>query len=200
MSPLDQNAPRDHDTDRDPILLRAEFDERLPKYWLLMSSIGIAATFIGIPFLLVWLLGFGQWVHRRQYEALEAELTGRSLNIRRGFLFRTQKNVPLDKITDLAVNEGPVLRYLGLCALGVETAGGGGGTSMGHAQLPGVVNATRFRDAVLAQRDLVTTSGPSASSQPASGALTSNEAALNEMRDSLKRIEGMLERRFSNDA
>ena len=93
-----------------------------------------------------------------------------------------------------------MLRYLGLCALGVETAGGGGGTSMGHAQLPGVVNATKFRDAVLAQRDLVTTSGPSASSQPASGALTSNEAALNEMRDSLKRIEGMLERRFSNDA
>ena len=143
------------------------------------------------------MLGLGQWVHRRQFESLEAELTGRSLNMRRGFLFRTQKNVPLDKITDLAVNEGPILRYLGLCALGVETAGGGAGTTMGQAQLPGVVDATKFRDAVLAQRDLVTSGGQVASPQAAPGAVTSDDSALADMRDSLQRIEALLERRFN---
>ena len=181
------------------ILQRAEFDARLPSYWLLLSAIGIAATIIGIPFLLIWLLGLGQYIHRRQYESLEAELTDRSLNIRRGFLFRTQKNIPLDKITDLAVNEGPLLRYLGLCSLGVETAGGGANTAMGQAHLPGVVEAEKFRDAVLAQRDRVTESGrgpvaggeatPLASSVAGAG---SDPDALNDIRDSLMRIEGLL--------
>jgi len=183
----------------DNILRRAEFDPRLPKYWLLVSSIGIAATVIGIPFLLIWLLGLGQYVHGRQYESLEAELTGRSLNIRRGFLFRTQKNIPLDKITDLAVNEGPVLRYLGLCSLGVETAGGGANTSMGQAQLPGVVDAEQFRDAVLAQRDLVTEGGvaPAITAADRPQAAPADADTLNEIRDSLGRIERLLTDRFS---
>ena len=96
------------------ILRKVEFDPRLPHYFLLQSSFGLLVSFIGIPLLPFWLLGLGQYVHRRQFEAMEAELTERSLNVRRGFLFRTQKNVPLDKITDLAVNEGPILRKLGL--------------------------------------------------------------------------------------
>ncbi|MCP3919746.1 MAG: PH domain-containing protein [bacterium] len=183
----------------DNILRRAEFDARLPKYWLLVSSIGIAATIIGIPFLLIWLLGLGQYVHGRQYASLEAELTGRSLNIRRGFLFRTQKNIPLDKITDLAVNEGPILRYLGLCSLGVETAGGGANTNMGQAQLPGVVDAEQFRDAVLAQRDLVTDSGaaPAIAAAERPQVASADADTLNEIRDSLGRIERLLTDRFS---
>ncbi len=173
----------------DRILRRAEFDERLPRYWLLLSTVGITASIVGIPFLVIWLLGIGQRVHRRQYEALQAELTERSLNIRRGFLFRTQKNVPLDKITDLAVNEGPILRSLGLCSLSVETAGGGANTGMGQAQLPGVVDAVGFRDAVLAQRDKVTERGPA----PAVAPTTDEPGTLVEIRESLQRIEGLLE-------
>ncbi len=174
------------------ILRKVEFDPRLPHYFLLQSSFGLLVSFIGIPLLPFWLLGLGQYVHRRQFEAMEAELTERSLNVRRGFLFRTQKNVPLDKITDLAVNEGPILRKLGLCSLGVETAGGGAGTAMGNASLPGVVDALGFRDAVLSQRDIVTTGGRSAA--PAPQPATEAEAGtLGEIRDSLQRIERLLE-------
>lgn len=180
----------------DRILRRVEFDRRLKSYWLLMSSIGIAATVIGLPFLVIWLLGLGQLIHGKQFDALEAELTERSLNIRRGFLFRTQKNVPLDKITDLAVSEGPVLRALGLCSLGVETAGGGQGTTMGQAQLPGVVGAVEFRDAVLKQRDLVT-AGSLGGAAPAAAAVASSDAqTLTEIRDALGRIEVLLAERI----
>lgn len=179
----------------DRILRRVAFDERLKFYWLLVSSLGIAVTIFGIPFLVVWLLGLGQAIHRKQFDALEAELTERSLNIRRGFLFRTQKNIPLDKITDLAVSEGPILRWLGLCSLGVETAGGGQATAMGQAQLPGVVDAIGFRDAVLKQRDLVVASG-APSPQAAPAAAPHDERSLTEIRDTLGRIEALLDQRL----
>ena len=169
----------------DRIVARVVFDGRLPTYYLLQSSAVLAATIIGIPFLPFWLLGLGQYVHRRQFEALESELTERSLNIRGGLLVRTQKSVPLDKVTDLVVSEGPILRYLGLCSLRVETAG----SALGHAHLAGVVDAVAFRDLVLRQRDQVTAlTAPSAPAPPeaASG------ATLAEIRDALLRIERLL--------
>ena len=140
----------------------------------------------------LWLL-FGRSVHRRQYEALSAELTERSLNIHRGFLFKIQKNIPLDKITDLAVNEGPILRALGLCSLQVETAGGGSGSTMGQASLPGVVDATGFRDLVLEQRDRAAGVVPAAvAQQPAVGRGGADQQVLEEIRDTLHKIEGHL--------
>jgi len=174
------------------VLRKVEFDHRLPTYFLMASSFGLLASFIGIPLLPVWLLGLGQYVHRRQYESMEAELTTRSLNVRKGFLFRTQKNIPLDKITDLALNEGPILRHLGLCSLGVETAGGGAGTGMGNVSLPGVVDALGFRDAVLEQRDLVTAGPAFATAAPVQAPVDADAATLVEIRDALLRIEQLL--------
>lgn len=172
------------------ILMRVRFDPRLPTYFMLNAVFVMAITFFGILLIPIWLLGIGQYVHRRQYESMEAELTLRTLNIRRGVLFRTQKSVPLDKITDLAVSEGPILRRLGLCSLRVETAGGGGGSQMGQAHLPGVVDALEFRDAVMRQRDLVT--GSREDGPEREGA---EEGTLTEIRDALLRIEALLGRR-----
>lgn len=179
------------------VLLRAEFDPRLMTYNLLVIAITLTACIVTIPLLLPWLLGVGRYITRRQFEALEAELTERSLNVRRGFLFRLQKNVPLDKITDLAVNEGPILRYLGLCTLGIETAGGGGNEGgMGQARLTGVRDALAFRDAVLRQRDRVTGGSP-ATADPAVGLApgAGETATLTEIRDTLGRIEELLRQR-----
>jgi len=176
----------------DTILARAEFDSRLPKYFMLQSVVLLAFTFFGILLIPLWLL-FGRSVHQRQYEALSAELTERSLNIRRGYLFKVQQNIPLDKITDLAVNEGPVLRVFGLCSLRVETAGGGSGSTMGQGSLIGVVDAIGFRDKVLEQRDRASgvVSAPVAP-LPASGSAASGQEVLEEIRDTLHKIEGHL--------
>ena len=101
------------------------------------------------------------------------------------------KNVPLDKITDLALNEGPILRFLGLCSLNVETAGGAAGTATGQAVLVGIEDALEFRNAVMRQRDRVTVGGgmpaPAPEAQTASG--ESSLEVLADIRSSLQRIE-----------
>ena len=177
------------------VQLEAEFDERLPHYWLLSAIFVLAVSFIGIPIIPFWLV-FGRRLHRKQYERMECELTERTLNIRRGFLFRVEKNIPLDKIQDVAMKEGPILRYLGLSALAVETAGQSAPQGAGDATLVGVVDAPAFRDAILNQRDRIVAAGPASGARAEPPA----EGLLVEIRDSLRRIEGLLERDRSGGA
>ena len=176
------------------VLLKARFDPKLPHYWMIGTLFILACTFIGIPLIPFWLV-LGGRVHRKQYERMECELTERSLNIRRGFLFRVDKNIPLDKIQDIAMKEGPLLRHLGLSALAVETAGQSSPQGGSDAMLTGVVDAPGFRDAILNQRDLVVgvSAGTAVGDAPSERPM-GNENALLEIRDSLHRIEGLLAR------
>lgn len=185
-----------HNEEGNLILLRANFDPRLKTYFMLSSLFVLAITFIGLLLVPVWLI-VGRSIHKRQYDALECELTERTLNFRKGFLFRTQKNVPLDKITDLALNEGPILRYFGLCSLTVETAGGGAGTATGHAVLVGIINPIGFRNAVMRQRDLVSGGGSNTLPAGPAAAVAGEASVLEDIRDSLGRIEKILEKKSS---
>jgi len=142
----------------DTVIARARFDPRLSTYFFLHTLFVLCATFVFAPLALLWVF-VGRGFHQRQYEALSCELTTRTLNVKRGVLVRVQQNVPLEKITDLALVEGPLLRRLGLTALRIETAGGGQATSTGQAMLLGVVDSEAFRDQVMAQRDAVVFDG-----------------------------------------
>jgi len=179
------------------ILLSARFDPKLQHYMLLSVLIPLAFTVIGILFIPIWLV-IGRSFHRKQWERMQCDLTERSLNIRRGVLFRVEKNIPLDKIQDLAVKEGPLLRRLGLSSLSIETAGSSNPQAGADATLSCVIDAPAFRDAVLNQRDRVVGAGASVSAAAASGAAPLEEPQaelLVEIRDSLHRIEGLLGQR-----
>jgi putative membrane protein len=109
-----------------------------------------AAAVVTIPILpLVWLY------YRRYFATLEVVLTTRELQVGRGILTREEKSIPLEKITDLALFQGPIMRWLGLKGLRVETAGqSGSGSAL--VSLVGLANPDDFRDAALDQRDKVT--------------------------------------------
>ena len=109
-------------------------------------------TVIGIVILPIWLLGLGQWYVRRSFEAMKCDLHERTLVVKRGIFFKVEKTIPLDKIQDLTVKEGPLLRALGLRSLKIETAGQGT-PGASEADLVGIVNPLDFRDEVLRQRD-----------------------------------------------
>lgn len=184
---------------KDDVLLEAKFDEKLKLYWLLNPLWLMLITVFGIPFIPIWLLGLGQYICARRFANHRAHLTTRSLYIRTGYWFKVEKHIPLDKIQDLTLREGPILRSLGLAALSVETAGQSqqGGPD---ASLAGLMDAVDFRDAVMAQRDALIEGRERVADLPEHAQATAEPPAvhdaevLTEIRDVLLRIETKLDR------
>lgn len=163
------------------ILLQASFDPKLRVYWFWSGVWILAVSVIGILILPFWFLGLGQLICARRFVYQRAALTSRTLHIQSGYWFKIEKHVPLDKIQDISLREGPLLRALGLASLSVETAGQSqdGGSD---ASLSGLMDAVAFRDAVLAQRDRLAGAVPSAEKRP------EELEILLEIRDLLRKI------------
>ncbi len=99
---------------------------------------------------------------------------------------RSESTIPLDRITDLHLHDGPLMRRYKLRGLKVETAGQSGQSAKSEGDLLGVVDALQFRDAILLQRQKVTGAEPAAAApRPAVDAT----GLLTEIRDILARIE-----------
>ena len=177
-------------TPREEVLFEAAFDPKWKTYFLLRILALMVVTIIGIFLVPFWLLGWGQWYGKRYYDTLKCTLCERSLVIGRGIFFRKERTIPLDKIQDLTLLEGPLLNMFGICQLSVETAGQNMSQGGSEANLVGIVDARAFRDRVLDQRDLVT--GQVTPTDPAAPAASTDSGVLIEIRDSLGRIEELL--------
>ena len=182
-------------TGDEAVLREATFNPKVRTYWLLTGALILTMTIVGIPLLIFW-FPIGNALTGRYMARLRCVLTEKNLHVARGVLVRQEKTVPLDKITDLAMSHGPIMRHLGLRGLSVETAGQSGPGSL--IKLVGIEDTEEFRAAVLAQRERVGASG-GASSAPSPAAAAAGEAAvesgklLTEIRDALLRIERRLE-------
>ena len=182
-------------TGDEAVLRQATFNPQVRTYWLLTGALILTVSIVGIPLLILW-LPIGYALTGRYMERLRCVLTEKNLHVARGVLVRQEKTVPLDKITDLAMSHGPIMRSLGLRGLSVETAGQSGPGSL--IKLVGIEGTEEFRAAVLAQRERVGASG-GALSAPSPAAAAAGEAAvesgklLTEIRDALVRIERRLD-------
>ena len=177
--------------DDEQIILEAEFDRNVRTYWLISGTILSVVMVVTIPLIPIW-LAIGYWVTERYLRNMSCTLTDRSLKLRQGLLVRTEKTVPLDKITDLGFTQGPVMRALGLEKISVETAGQSGPGSL--VSVIGIQDARGFRDRVLEQREIYLHSGKAdgtlAPSPVAGGTVDANQSGLlTEIRDALVRIE-----------
>ena len=156
-------------------IMAVEFDRKIIVYWWLMANFGLLVTVVGIIAMVVW-IPFGWIVHKKQFEHMSGALTDRSINMRMGWLFKKQQNIPLDKLTDVSIHEGPILNAFGVVRMQFETAGAA------PFILTGVKNSDQFRDLVLQQRDsLVSTPQQSAPSDDSNDVLV-------EIRDILQQI------------
>ena len=160
-------------------IMAVEFDRKIIVYWWIMANLGLLVTFVGIIAMVVW-IPFGWIVHKKQFEHMSGALTDRSINMRMGWLFKKQQNIPLDKLTDVSIHEGPILNAFGVVRMQFETAGAA------PFILTGVKNSDQFRDLVLQQRDLLVSS-PQPSAPPAD----SNDVLV-EIRDLLQEINANL--------
>ena len=160
-------------------IMDVEFDRKIIIYWWMSANFGLLVSVVGIVVMLFW-VPFGWLVHKKQFEHISGALNDRSINMRMGWLFKKQQNIPLDKLTDVSIHEGPILNAFGVVRMQFETAGAA------PFILTGVKNANQFRDLVLQQRDALV-SAPSPT--PSSG---SNDVLV-EIRDLLKSIDSRLE-------
>jgi len=159
--------------------MAVEFDRKIIIYWWLMANIGLLTSVVGILLMPIW-IPFGWLVHKKQYEHMSGALTDRSINMRMGWLFKKQQNIPLDKLTDVSIHEGPILNAFGVVRMRFETAGAA------PFILTGVKNSDHFRDLVLQQRDsLVSSPRQSAHSDD-------SENVLVEIRDILRQISAKI--------
>lgn len=165
------------------ILQKAEFNPKIKIYILWYGALICTITVILIPLIPVWLL-IGSIYLKRYFERLECELTTRSLRFKKGYIFHTERTIPLDKIQDLTFKEGPLLKYFGLSILKIETAGNTGQGSS-DLSLIGIIDAFEFRNKVFEQRDKVTDNSGVSSAE----STDSVAEILTEIKDSIKRIE-----------
>ncbi|AXV64039.1 MULTISPECIES: PH domain-containing protein [Pseudoalteromonas] len=166
-------------------ILSARFNPKVKQYWLLLGMFTCVISMIGIPFipivaLIIWL------VAGRILAAMSAQLLTRKLVVKRGVFFKEEKSIPLEKITDVALSQGPLMRQFGLYRLSFETAGQSGQGAL--VSLLGVIDAAEFREAILKQKDEI--SQTSAKAEPQSE--DSQLALLRSLTYSVKNIEQML--------
>ena len=172
------------------VLLEAQFESAV-RYYVISITVVLALTVVGIP-LMILFVPLVYILRSIEYKHIRCTLYERTLRVNRGVLNKTEKTVPLDKITDLGITQGPIMRLCGVEAISIETAGQSGGMGGALVMLVGVRNAKDFRDAVLDQRDRLDERKPSkqeiAKEEPVAG---TNEI-LSEIRDTLVRIERKL--------
>jgi putative membrane protein len=163
------------------VIKTAEFEARTTTYWLWSGTLLCLVTIVLIPIAPIWLL-VGTYFTRRYLNRMECVLTEKALHVKKGMLIRVEKSIPLEKITDMGMIQGPIMRKMGLWKLTVETAGTSGPGAL--VALTGIVDAPAFRQLVLEQRDGL--DGSSSGKPDEEGEVCS---LLREIRDSLKRIE-----------
>ncbi len=171
-------------------VLEAEFDRKVGAYTRWIVSGWMVVTVVGIPFIPFWLL-FSLWYVPEYLRRVSARLTTQAVEIRKGVFFRSEATIPLNRITDVRLHDGPLMRHYGLRGLKVETAGQSGDTGS-EGNIIGVIDAVEFRNAVLRQRQ------QALDSEQGSGAPKADAGAaelLAEIRDILARIEAQGRRR-----
>lgn len=172
-------------------LRKAEFNPKVRTYWLLSVALVLTVTIVGIPLLLLW-FPIGFVVTKRHLDRMECLLTEKALKVNKGIFVRVEKTIPLEKITDMGMVQGPIMRHFDLHTLTVETAGQSAAGAL--VSLTGIKDAKAFREAVLSQRDAISSPSPHATPEAVRQDPSDASSLLSEIRDSLLRIEAKLER------
>jgi putative membrane protein len=171
------------------VIRRAEFNEKVCTYWLLSGALVLLLTIAGIPLLLLW-FPIGKFFTKRYLDRMDCILTNKALKVKKGIFVRVEKTIPLGKITDMGMVQGPIMRHFGLHKLTVETAGQSGQGAL--VSLTGIEDAKSFRETVLNQREIDMAASPSIPEATMPSEPPEASSLLAEIRDALLRIESKL--------
>ncbi|WP_299549609.1 PH domain-containing protein [Seonamhaeicola sp.] len=169
------------------IIKKAAFNPKIKTYILLVVAFLLFISVAGIPILIIWFLGLGQYMSNRYYQNLKCQLTEKHLEFKKGVLFKVEKTIPLENIQDLTFIENPILKALDLRILKIETAGQSNpkGSDM---KLIGIMDSATFKEDVLKQREVIQTKNY-AVNQTDNVSIEKTHQLLEEIRDLLNAIK-----------
>jgi putative membrane protein len=170
-------------TQESKILQTADFNPKIKAYLLISIALILTVTIIGIPFIIIWFLGLGQYHCKRYYENLVCTLSERHLSFKKGVMFKTEKTIPLENIQDLTFLENPLLKAFNLRILKIETAGQSNPQGS-DLKLIGILDSVEFKNKVLKQRELLSTEVLKPS--------PTNESSQDQVLNELKEIRNLL--------
>ena len=113
-------------------IIEASFDPRIAGHGRWVVSLFLLITVAGALLIPFWLL-FSLWYYPEYLRRLSARLTTQAVEIRKGVFFRKESTIPLNRITDVRLHDGPIMRHYDLRGLRVETAGQAGRTLAARA-------------------------------------------------------------------
>jgi membrane protein YdbS with pleckstrin-like domain len=119
--------------------------------WGFLSSPLTMLVLVLIVFLLYGHHPAFQFLFPQQVNNLRYRLQGSTLQVDGGVFFLFRKSIPLERITDVALVQGPLLRYFDIWAMRIQTAG----SAQCEATLYGVREPEKIRELILAQRKSV---------------------------------------------
>ena len=125
-------------------------------YWsatLMLGIIGLLLWGVGVIIAFVYALTFGHWLSRKQAEVLDYRLYDTNLFVHQGVFFIKRKNIPLDRVTDIVLTQGPLLRHFNLWRLDIQTAGSG--QQKAEAYLYGLTEPEQMKEMILNARDVI---------------------------------------------
>ena len=111
-------------------------------------SLGVLAGIV--IFVLIW--------SRLYYVSVVYHLNDTEMTWKRGVWFRKTGIVPYNRITNVDIVQGPVMRMFGISNLKIETAGGNAGKSSAEIQLEGIADPEPLRAMIM---DFVRGNAPS---------------------------------------
>ena len=108
------------------------------------GSIDLLAVMTILGGLAIALIIFVVWT-RLYYDTMVYELHDDEMRWRRGVWFRTTGIVPFNRITNLDLRQGPVMRWLGISTISVQTAGYSG-QSVPEIRIEAIEHAEELRE------------------------------------------------------
>ncbi|WP_319378885.1 PH domain-containing protein [uncultured Methanocorpusculum sp.] len=109
--------------------------------FVLIGEISLGVLVAILIFVLIW--------SRLYYASVVYHLNDTEMTWKRGVWFRKTGIVPYNRITNVDIVQGPVMRFFGISNLKIETAGGNSGKNSAEIQLEGIADPEPLRAMIM---------------------------------------------------
>ena len=95
------------------LVAEAQFDSKIAAWARIVICGYLCISVVGILLMPFWWL-VSYWYGAEYLRRVSARLTTNAVEIRIGVFFRKESTIPLNRITDARLHDGPVMRHYGL--------------------------------------------------------------------------------------